>query len=759
MLMIEAAEKWSLHAGPRRIELWMAGLLLLALLSIPVVQKIITAILTLRAQALAPALSRRISSLVKSLDYSDREFLSADGVGERWIQVRQEAIDRLARFLQAHCANSIAWGDNIRNSFSDLRFTDANRVPFPFLRMMREKFNLCSVVTASDGPRLRDLDGNWNLDVSGSYGLNVAGFEHYKEWMRKGLERVQDLGPVLGPLHPVVAENIELIKSISKLDEVSFHMSGTEAVMAAVRLARFNTRRKLIVCFAGAYHGWWDGVQPGLGSERTISDCLTLKDLHPASLEVLRRRAHEVAGVLINPVQSFHPNMPPPSDTILLTSGVRRTENSSSSYARWLHQLREVCTACGIPLIFDEVFSGFRLAPGGAQEYFNVQADMVVYGKTIAGGMPIGVVCGKQELMRRFDPRHPMRIAYVIGTFSAHPVVMGAMNEFLNWLAQPRTVELYAEANDRCDRWVRSANNKLSQLSLPVRIMNFSTIWTVLFKEPGRYNWLLQYYLRAEGVILSWVGTGRCMSSIDFAPEHYQELQAKLVNAARAMKRDGWWLSEEQQPGREKTMKSRLIWEMARSVVQVPEPLHSFYTEIMRRKKDDHHASHSNLVNQFFHLLSSSTFIYCYFLIFSNFTRAMFLGLAALFVRQIGHAILEPPCHDKEKALLGFNTRNKSIIVGGYILIPLIQLVLLARSGALTGESFRAAMPAIAEQWFFLTLAAIFGRAIYLIWARDFRSSMIWFVKLVTDPFTDIIAYYNSIAEILRLAPKGEAAQ
>jgi hypothetical protein len=80
--------------------------------------------------------------------------------------------------------------------------------------------------------------------------------------------------------------------------------------MAAVRLARFNTRRKLIVCFSGAYHGWWDGVQPGLGSERDLDDCLTLKDLHPASLAVIRRRAREIAGVLVNPLQSFHPNAP-----------------------------------------------------------------------------------------------------------------------------------------------------------------------------------------------------------------------------------------------------------------------------------------------------------------------------------------------------------------------------------------------------------------------------------------------------------------
>lgn len=625
--------------------------------------------------------------------------------------------------------------------------------------MMREKFSLCSVVTASNGPKLSDLDGNWSLDVSGSYGLNVAGFDRYKEWMEKGLEKVKDLGPVLGPLHPVVADNIAILKSVSKLDEVSFHMSGTEAVMAAVRLARFNTRRKLIVCFSGAYHGWWDGVQPGLGSERAIGDCLTLKDLHPTSLDLLRRRAHEIAAVLINPVQSFHPNLPPPSDTILLTSGVRKTEDSTSSYAQWLRKLREVCDECGIPLIFDEVFSGFRLAPGGAQEYFGVQADIVVYGKTVAGGMPIGVVCGKKELMRRFDSQHPMRIAYVIGTFSAHPVVMGAMNEFLNWLVQSATAELYIEAKRRCEQWVRSTNESLSRLSLPVRIMNFATIWTVLFKAPGRYNWLLQYYLRAEGVTLSWVGTGRCMSSLDFTPTDYEELQAMLINAAQKMQADGWWLTEEQQPGRERTMQSRLIWEMAKSVVQIPKPLVSFYVEVMQRKKDDHHASHSNLINQFFHLLSSSTFILCYFLIFSNFDLAMFMGLGALFVRQIGHAILEPPCHDKEKALLGFNTRNKTIVVAGYILIPIVQALQIARTGSLTFESVTSIIPAVAQQWFLLTLAAVLGRVIYLIWAHDFRSSMIWFIKLMTDPFTDILAYYNSVDKIFRLSPtrKSEA--
>jgi glutamate-1-semialdehyde 2,1-aminomutase len=271
-------------------------------------RRLAVALFTLRARALTPLLLRWLARRVRTFHYGGEQFFDADGAGEALVARRRQGLAQLSGALRARYAASDAWSEALGESFSDLRFTDANRVPFPFAQVMRERFNLASVVTASDGPRLQHLDGHWTLDVSGSYGVNVAGSARYKEWMTRGLERTRDLGMVLGPLHPLVAENIARLKTISGLDEVSFHMSGTEAVMAAVRLARFNTGRKLIVCFSGAYHGWWDGVQPGLGSERAIGDCLTLKDLHPASLDVIRRRAGEIAGVLVNPVQSFHPN-------------------------------------------------------------------------------------------------------------------------------------------------------------------------------------------------------------------------------------------------------------------------------------------------------------------------------------------------------------------------------------------------------------------------------------------------------------------
>ena len=161
---------------------------------------------------------------------------------------------------------------------------------------------------------------------------------------------------------------------------------------------------------------------------------------------------------------------------------------------------------------------------------------------------------------------------------------MGAMNEFLRWVSRTDTAKLYEESNQRCTQWVYATNQKFVATTLPLRLVNLATVWTVLFKEPSRYNWLLQYYLRAEGVTLSWVGTGRCLSSMDFTQDDYLDLQKKLLNAARQMKSDGWWLTAEEHPGREKNMRTRLIQEMLGSLVQVPKPLTSFYAEVMRRK-------------------------------------------------------------------------------------------------------------------------------------------------------------------------------
>src|SRR6478735_3467524 len=150
------------------------------------VQRVLRWLLMLNARSFTPALSRVLAPWVKSNDYLGQDFFRADGAEEAIVTRRQQALERLATFFQDQHPRSVLWGNEIREGLSDLRFTDAGRVPFPFARIMREQFNLCSVVTASKGPKLLDIDGHWSLDVTGSYGVNVAGYDQYKEWMQSG---------------------------------------------------------------------------------------------------------------------------------------------------------------------------------------------------------------------------------------------------------------------------------------------------------------------------------------------------------------------------------------------------------------------------------------------------------------------------------------------------------------------------------------------------------------------------------------------
>jgi glutamate-1-semialdehyde 2,1-aminomutase len=169
------------------------------------------------------------------------------------------------------------------------------------------------------------------------------------------------------------------------------------------------------------------------------------------------------------------------------------------------------------------------------------QADLVIYGKTLGGGLPIGVVCGPSHLMARTDPKSPLRVAYVVGTFAAHPVVMSTMRQFLDFIEAPATPQLYDDVHARVGAWVGATNAALEREELPLRVASYGSVWTMLFCNPGRYHWMLQYYLRDEGVHLSWVGTGRLNFALDWTQEHFDELQAKLLAACRRMRDDGWW--------------------------------------------------------------------------------------------------------------------------------------------------------------------------------------------------------------------------
>jgi glutamate-1-semialdehyde 2,1-aminomutase len=244
--------------------------------------------------------------------------------------------------------------------------------------------------------------------------------------------------------------------------------------------------------------------------------------------------------VLVNPLQAMHPNASAPGDSTLVDSS-RTAHFEREAYARWLQRLRAVCSRKGIVLIFDEVFMGFRLARGGAQEYFGVQADMVTYGKTLGGGLPIGALCGRRELMKRYRDDRPADICFARGTFNSHPYVMAAAREFLRRLDTPAVQAVYEGLetlwNDRASR----LNQRLAAADLPVRVANMSSVWTLCYTLPARYNWMFQFYLRAAGLNLSWIGTGRLIFPINLEGQDFDAIADRLLEAAVAMQSDGWW--------------------------------------------------------------------------------------------------------------------------------------------------------------------------------------------------------------------------
>jgi len=484
-------------------------------------------------------MAKRVAKLVPFYAYGEDRFFSSDGAPADVADRRRAGLMRLGETLRQRAPKSIAMTAEAQVGISDLQFTSSYRVPYQYSGYLRQHIKTGSFLQSSSGVTVTDLDGNTYYDLTGSYGVNVFGYDFYKECMAEGSERVKDLGPVLGGFHPCVASNVARLREISGLDEVSFHMSGTEAVMQAVRLARYHTGRSHLVRFCGAYHGWWEDVQPGIGNPSPPNRTYTLTDMAERTLNVLRTRK-DIACVLINPLQALHPNAGAPGDSSLLDSG-RSAHFDREAYTAWLKQLREVCTERKIVLIFDEVFVGFRLAPGGAQEYFGVQADMVTYGKTLGGGFPVGVVCGRKDLMKRFRDDKPADICFARGTFNSHPYVMGAMQVFLERLQTPAIQALYTGLEETWNRRAAQMNQRLTELGLPVQVVNMSSIWTVRYTRPSRYNWMLQYYLREAGLALSWVGTGRFIFSLNYTDADFDAVVQRFVAGAQAMHNDGWW--------------------------------------------------------------------------------------------------------------------------------------------------------------------------------------------------------------------------
>jgi len=487
--------------------------------------------------------SRRLAKHIPYFEYTFKKLFECDGAPRLIARARRDSFEKLAKTLRDRSPTTVQQSNSLADSISDMKFTNAYRVPFPFRKAIEGHFPVTNLVIESNNSSVKDLDNNWMLDLSGSYGVNLFGYDFYKECMQQGLAKIQQLGPVLGQYHPIILENVKQLKKISGLEEVSFHMSGTEAVMQAVRLARYHTGRTHLVRFCGAYHGWWDGVQPGIGNQRKTEDVYTLSDMSEQTLKVLAQRK-DIACVLINPLQALSPNSDASGDASLVNSS-RHAKFEKRAYIQWLQKLQKVCRENQIVIILDEVFTGFRLAYRGAAEYFNIQPDIITYGKTLGGGLPVGVVCGKSELMMRYKTQQPANVSFARGTFNSHPMVMACMQEFLTRIKAPEFQQLYANAEQLWDARFAGLNQSLEQQGVSIRIENLLSVCTVIYTTPSRFNWMFQFYLRKQNLLLSWVGSGRFIFNHSFTDEEFDQVSQAIIKAAIEMKQAGWWWANE----------------------------------------------------------------------------------------------------------------------------------------------------------------------------------------------------------------------
>jgi glutamate-1-semialdehyde 2,1-aminomutase len=326
------------------------------------------------------------------------------------------------------------------------------------------------ILDAGAGPRVRDADGRWYLDYIGSWGPAILGHAHPAV-----IEAVREAaldGFALGATGPREVELGELIRAaMPSLERMRFTSSGTEAAMSAVRLARGATGRDLVVKFSGGYHGHSDGLLveagsgvatlaiPGSAGVPTATAAATIVVPYndpDAVAAAFAAHPGRIAAVIVEPVAANAGVLPPA--------------------AGFLERLREITTADGAVLVFDEVITGFRVAFAGAQGRYGVRPDLTVLGKIVGGGMPVGAYGGRRDLMDLVAPSGPV---YQAGTLSGHPLAMAAGVATLRLLA-PDSYDALEGYGARMEAGLRGA---AATAGTPVGITRVGSLLTVFFRD------------------------------------------------------------------------------------------------------------------------------------------------------------------------------------------------------------------------------------------------------------------------------------
>ncbi|HWO17375.1 MAG TPA: amino acid adenylation domain-containing protein [Kofleriaceae bacterium] len=353
------------------------------------------------------------------------------------------------------------------------------------------------VVDRSRGCRLWDIDGNEYIDVLCGFGMSMFGWQ--PDFIREVLHKQIDSGYEIGPQHALAGDTARLFCELTGADRAAFCNTGSEAVMGTMRIARTVTGRSLIALFTGSYHGIFDevivrgtrklrsipaapGIMPAASQNVLVLDYGT-----PESLEILRQRAHELAAILVEPVQSRRPDFAP---------------------VEFLRELRKLTEESGTVLIFDEVICGFRSHPKGAQGIFGIEADLASYGKVIGGGIPIGVIAGKRQYMDALDGGGweygddsipSVGVTYFAGTFVRHPLALAATHASLQHMRDLGPA-LQERLTAKTAGMVGQVNAFMQEIGAPFKLSTFASLWRNVFTEDLPYGDLIYVMLRDRGI-------------------------------------------------------------------------------------------------------------------------------------------------------------------------------------------------------------------------------------------------------------------
>ena len=454
---------------------------------------------------------------------------------------QQHHIAELSARYTRRTARSKAMEQQYRRVFSDMRST----LGFRF-----ETKEMCYPIYADtgQGAYVTDLDGNQYIDLAMGFGVHLFG--HRPEFLATAIAEPLQNGMPLAVQSPQAGRVATLLTELTGTERVAFCNSGTEAVMTALRLARKVTGRAKIVMFSGAYHGHSDGTLASAQGDQTIplapgvlpgmiDQVKVLPYGDEASLERIRAQAGELAAVLVEPVQSRRPALQP---------------------REFLQALRAITAASGTALIFDEMITGFRIHPGGAQAWFDVQADLVTYGKILGGGLPIGAVAGRATYLDAIDggpwqygdDSYPaVTKTFYAGTFAKHPLAMAAATAVLEHLQQSGEA-LLRDLNHRTAELSARLNAWFEAEAVPIRMQHFGSLFRFGSADPVNEQRqplemdLLSYHLIEQGLYLwerrtCFLGTAH--SDTDIAA-----IEAAVVASVRALQAGGFMAGEAPAP-------------------------------------------------------------------------------------------------------------------------------------------------------------------------------------------------------------------